>query len=47
MQNDLLKMIEEQSEIIAIQAKVVNELSQVLLQHISADELECILKKTE
>lgn len=36
----MLEMIEKQSEIIRLQADVISELSSLLSQHISADELK-------
>lgn len=44
MENNLSKVIEEQSEIISAQAETINQLSQMLLQYISVEELEKIAK---
>ena len=44
MENNLSKVIEEQSEIISAQAETINRLSQILLQYISAEELEDLIK---
>ena len=44
MQHNLSKVIEEQSEIITAQAETINRLSQILLQYISAEELEKLIK---
>lgn len=45
MKNSLAQIIEEQRDIITAQAEIISTLSLLILQHISADELEEILKQ--
>lgn len=47
MKYNLSKVIEEQSEIIAAQAETINQLSQLLLQYVSAEELDNVLKQNK
>ena len=44
MESNLSKVIEEQSEIISTQAETINRLSQILMQYISAEEVENLIK---
>lgn len=41
-QNNLSEVVERQSVIISIQSGVINDLFQLLSQHISADELDAL-----
>lgn len=42
MQNNLVKVVEQQNVIISIQSGVINELFQLLSQHIAAEELDSL-----
>ena len=42
MQSNLVEVVEKQSAIISIQAGVINELFQLLSQHVAAEELDAL-----
>lgn len=42
MQNNLVEVVEKQNAIISIQAGVINELFQLLSQHVAAEELDAL-----
>lgn len=42
MQSNLVEVVEKQNAIISIQAGVINELFQLLSQHVAAEELDAL-----
>lgn len=41
--NDLVELIDDLNEIIAIQGKMITKLTDVLMQHIEIDEIESLM----
>ena len=41
--NDLMELIDDLNEIIAIQGKMITKLTDVLMQHIGIDEIESLM----
>lgn len=45
--NDLVELIDDLNEIIAIQGKMITKLTDVLMQHIGIDEIESLMDGRE
>ena len=45
--NDLMELIDDLNEIIAIQGKMITKLTDVLMQHIEIDEIESLMDGSE